>query len=147
MRYTSASPAFVRIKSERCKDIETPSRGRPPVVVDLPVPGKCVVVTLPQESSPVLFPGHTLIILAVCIPTAMAQEILCHQRVRLSYKDAFGYVIPVGTTSLMTWVTDEGMIGTEGFDIDALAVFGVPAAIVGVSEESTPGDPRRPDGR
>jgi len=44
----------------------------------------------------------------------MAQEILCHQRVRLSYKDAFGYVIPVGTTSLMTWVTDEGMIGTEG---------------------------------
>jgi uncharacterized protein YunC (DUF1805 family) len=67
----------------------------------------------------------------------MAQEILCHQRVRLSYKDAFGYVIPVGTTSLMTWVTDEGMIGTEGFDIDALAVFGVPAAIVGVSEEST----------
>jgi len=62
----------------------------------------------------------------------MAQQILCHQRTRLSYKDAFGYVIPVGETSLMTWVTDEGMIG-----IEALAVFGVPAAIVGVSEEST----------
>jgi len=38
----------------------------------------------------------------------MAQQILCHQRTRLSYKDAFGYVIPVGETSLMTWVTDEG---------------------------------------
>lgn len=67
----------------------------------------------------------------------MAQQILCHQRTRLSYKDAFGYVIPVGETSLMTWVTDEGMIGTEGFDIETLANYGVPAAIVGVSEEST----------
>ena len=67
----------------------------------------------------------------------MAQQILCHQRTRLSYKDAYGYVIPVGNTSLMTWVTDEGMIGTEGFDIEALANVGVPAAIVGVSEEST----------
>lgn len=67
----------------------------------------------------------------------MAQQILCHQRTRLSYKDAFGYVIPIGGTSLMAWVTDEGMIGTDGFDIDALANLGVPAAIVGVSEEST----------
>jgi uncharacterized protein YunC (DUF1805 family) len=65
------------------------------------------------------------------------QQILCHQRTRLSYKDAFGYAIPVGETSLMAWVTDEGMIGTEGFDIEALANFGVPAAIVGISEEST----------
>lgn len=67
----------------------------------------------------------------------MAQQILCHQRTRLSYKDAFGYVIPVGDTSLMAWVTDDGMIGTAGFDIEALAVSGIPAAIVGVSEEST----------
>ncbi len=67
----------------------------------------------------------------------MAQQILCHQRARLSYKDAFGYVIPVGKTSLMAWVTDEGLIGTDGFDIEALANSGVPAAIVGVSEEST----------
>ena len=67
----------------------------------------------------------------------MAQQILCHQRTRLSYKDAFGYVIPVGDASLMAWVTDEGMIGTEGFDIETLANSGVPAAIVGVSEESS----------
>ncbi|WP_292729914.1 YunC family protein [Methanoculleus sp.] len=67
----------------------------------------------------------------------MAQQILCHQRTRLSYKDAYGYVIPVGSTSLMAWVTDEGMIGTAGFDIEALANAGVPAAIVGVSEESS----------
>jgi len=67
----------------------------------------------------------------------MAQQILCHQRTRLSYKDAFGYVIPVGDTSLMAWVTDDGMIGTSGFDIEALAVSGIPAVIVGVSEEST----------
>ncbi|KLK88712.1 hypothetical protein SZ63_06935 [Methanoculleus sediminis] len=67
----------------------------------------------------------------------MAQQILCHQRTRLSYKDAFGYVIPVGSASLMAWVTDEGMIGTDGFDIEALANAGVPAAIVGASEEST----------
>jgi len=66
----------------------------------------------------------------------MAQQILCHQRTRLSYKDAFGYVIPVGKTSLMAWVTDEGMIGTDGFDIEALANAGVPAAIGGVSEEA-----------
>ncbi|MDK2990449.1 MAG: hypothetical protein PWR16_1978 [Methanoculleus sp.] len=68
----------------------------------------------------------------------MAEQILCHQRTRLSYKDAYGYVIPIGeSTSLMAWVTDEGMIGTDGFDIEALANAGVPAAIVGVSEEST----------
>jgi uncharacterized protein YunC (DUF1805 family) len=67
----------------------------------------------------------------------MAQQILCHQRTRLSYKDAFGYIIPVGTTSLMVWVTDEGMIATEGFDVEALAIFEIPAAIVGVSEDST----------
>ncbi|WP_292364772.1 MULTISPECIES: YunC family protein [unclassified Methanoculleus] len=68
----------------------------------------------------------------------MAEQILCHQRTRLSYKDAYGYVIPIGeSTSLMAWVTDEGMIGTDGFDIEALANVGVPAAIVGVSEEST----------
>ncbi|MDD2472727.1 MULTISPECIES: YunC family protein [unclassified Methanoculleus] len=67
----------------------------------------------------------------------MAQQILCHQRTRLSYKDAFGYVIPVGSTSLMAWVTDEGMIGTDGFDIEALANNEIPAAIVGVSEDST----------
>jgi len=70
-------------------------------------------------------------------PAAMAQQILCHQRTRLSYKDAFGYVIPIGEASLMAWVTDEGMIGTAGFDIEALTNAGVPAAIVGVSEEST----------
>src|SRR5690606_38557882 len=98
--------------------------------------GESVVVAVSQESSVTPGTGHTLITPG-CIPTAMAQQILCHQRTRLSYKDAFGYVIPVGETSLMTWVTDEGMIGTEGFDIEALAVFGVPAAIVGVSEEST----------
>lgn len=67
----------------------------------------------------------------------MAQQILCHKRTRLSYKDAFGYVIPVGKTSLMTWVTDEGLIATRGFDIEALADHGVSAAIVGVSEESS----------
>ncbi|MDV2481039.1 DUF1805 domain-containing protein [Methanoculleus sp. Wushi-C6] len=64
------------------------------------------------------------------------QQILCHQRTRLSYKDAFGYVIPVGEASLMAWVTDEGMIGTDGFDIEALANVGVPAAIVGASEST-----------
>ncbi len=67
----------------------------------------------------------------------MAQQILCHQRTRLSYKDAYGYVIEVGGTSLMAWVTDEGLIATAGFDIEALANAGIPAAIVGVSEEST----------
>ncbi len=66
----------------------------------------------------------------------MAEQILCHQRTRLSYKDAYGYVIPVGSTSLMAWVTDEGMIGTAGFDIEALANVGVPAAIVGASEST-----------
>ncbi len=71
------------------------------------------------------------------ISAAMAQQILCHQRTRLSYKDAYGYVIPVGGTSLMTWVTDEGLIATAGFDIEALANAGVPAAIVGVSEEES----------
>ena len=71
------------------------------------------------------------------ISAAMAQQILCHQRTRLSYKDAYGYVIPVGGTSLMTWVTDDGLIATAGFDIEALANAGVPAAIVGVSEEES----------
>lgn len=60
----------------------------------------------------------------------MAQQGQMHERVRLVYKDAYGYVIPVGPVHLVVAVTDTGMIGCRAFDIEALENFGIPAAIV-----------------
>ncbi|MDN7024817.1 DUF1805 domain-containing protein [Methanoculleus sp. FWC-SCC1] len=63
----------------------------------------------------------------------MQQEMM-HERIRLQYKDAYGYTIPVGSTVLLAAVTEDGMIGTAGFDIEALENLGIPAAVVHAGE-------------
>ncbi|PKL61337.1 MAG: DUF1805 domain-containing protein [Methanomicrobiales archaeon HGW-Methanomicrobiales-2] len=52
------------------------------------------------------------------------------ETVRLTGKDADGYVIPLGPVNLVAVVTDAGMVGCGAFDVDALEKFGYPAARV-----------------
>ncbi|RXE57424.1 hypothetical protein ABH15_01445 [Methanoculleus taiwanensis] len=59
---------------------------------------------------------------------------MMHERIRLAYKDAYSYVIPIGSVKLMAVVTETGMIGTVGFDIEAIENLGVPAAVVHAGE-------------
>ncbi|WP_243668583.1 YunC family protein [Methanoculleus chikugoensis] len=52
-----------------------------------------------------------------------------HETVRLTGKDADGYVIPLGPVNLVAVVTDAGgMVGCGAFDVDALERFGYPPA-------------------
>ena len=66
----------------------------------------------------------------------MAQQDQVHQRIRLQYKDAYGYIIPVGQVKLVMAVTDDAMVGCRAFDIEALENFGIPAAIVTAEEDT-----------
>ncbi len=56
------------------------------------------------------------------------------QHIRLSYKDAEGFVIPLGTTSLVLAVTDTGLIANDIVDIEALENFDYPAAQIGPAQ-------------
>ena len=60
-----------------------------------------------------------------------------HQKVRLSHKQADGYIIPLGTLNLVTLVTDKGMVGCGAFDVMALDKYNYPAARI----MSATGDP------
>jgi uncharacterized protein YunC (DUF1805 family) len=51
-------------------------------------------------------------------------------KVKLSRKLADGYVIPLGPVSLVSVVTDIGMVGCGAFDVAALNNFNYPAAKV-----------------
>lgn len=51
-------------------------------------------------------------------------------KVKLSRKLADGYVIPLGPVSLVSAVTDIGMVGCGAFDVAALNNFNYPAAKV-----------------
>ena len=55
---------------------------------------------------------------------------MIHEKVRLTNKEADGYVIPLGPVSLVNVVTDIGMVGCGAFDVEALNKFGYPAARV-----------------
>ncbi|MFH1856340.1 MAG: YunC family protein [Candidatus Omnitrophota bacterium] len=55
---------------------------------------------------------------------------MLHQKVKLSNKEADGYVIPIGTLNLVSVVTNVGMVGCGAFDVSALDKFNYPAAIV-----------------
>ncbi|MEN6442336.1 MAG: YunC family protein [Methanoregula sp.] len=50
--------------------------------------------------------------------------------VRLTNKDAKGYVIPLGPANLVAVITDIGMVGCGAFDVAALDSFSFPAAKV-----------------
>jgi len=50
--------------------------------------------------------------------------------VRLSRKNAEGFVIPLGPANLVAIITDIGMIGCGAFDVAALDSFSYPAAKV-----------------
>jgi uncharacterized protein YunC (DUF1805 family) len=53
-----------------------------------------------------------------------------HIKVKLARKQADGYVIPLGPVSLVSVVTDIGMVGCGAFDVAALNNFNYPAAKV-----------------
>ena len=55
---------------------------------------------------------------------------MLHEKVRLTNKQADGYVIPLGPVNLVNVVTDMGMVGCGAFDVAALDHFGYPAARV-----------------
>jgi len=52
------------------------------------------------------------------------------EKVQLKYKQADGYVIPLGPLNLINIVTDVGMAGCGAFDIAALDTFNYPAVCV-----------------
>ena len=51
-------------------------------------------------------------------------------KLKLSKKEADGYIIPLGKLNLVNAVTDVGMVGCGAFDLVALNSFGYPAAKV-----------------
>ena len=55
---------------------------------------------------------------------------MIHAKVKLSKKEADGYIIPLGKLNLVNAVTDVGMVGCGAFDVVALNNFGYPAAKV-----------------
>ena len=57
-------------------------------------------------------------------------ENMIHTKVKLSKKEADGYIIPLGKLNLVNAVTDVGMVGCGAFDVAALNNFGYPAAKV-----------------
>jgi uncharacterized protein YunC (DUF1805 family) len=55
---------------------------------------------------------------------------MVNEKVQLTFKQAEGYVIPLGAINLVMVITDVGMVGCGAFDVDALDGFGYPAARV-----------------
>lgn len=55
---------------------------------------------------------------------------MVHKKVKLTKKEADGYVIPLGAINLVFVVTDKGMVGCGAFDVAALNNFSYPAARV-----------------
>lgn len=55
---------------------------------------------------------------------------MVQKKVKLTNKQADGYVIPLGQINLVFVVTDEGMVGCGAFDVAALNNFNYPAAKV-----------------
>jgi uncharacterized protein YunC (DUF1805 family) len=60
----------------------------------------------------------------------MRRESVVREKVQLTFKQADGYVIPLGALNLVLVVTDVGMVGCGAFDVDALDGFEFPAARV-----------------
>jgi uncharacterized protein YunC (DUF1805 family) len=62
---------------------------------------------------------------------------MVHEKVRLSDKQAEGYVVPLGNVNLVFVVTDVGMVGCGAFDVAALDNFDYPAARVRATRGSS----------
>jgi uncharacterized protein YunC (DUF1805 family) len=62
---------------------------------------------------------------------------MIHAKVKLSKKEADGYVIPLGKVNLVNVVTDVGMVGCGASDVAALNNFGYPAAKVRPAQGNT----------
>jgi uncharacterized protein YunC (DUF1805 family) len=62
---------------------------------------------------------------------------MIHKKVKLTKKQADGYVIPLGKVNLVNVATDVGMVGCGAFDVAALNNFGYPAAKVKPSRGSS----------
>jgi uncharacterized protein YunC (DUF1805 family) len=55
---------------------------------------------------------------------------MVHEKVRLTHKEADGYVVPLGPVNLVMIITDTGMLGCGAFDVAALEKYDYPAARV-----------------
>ena len=55
---------------------------------------------------------------------------MIHEKVRLTHKEADGYVVPLGPVNLVMIITDTGMLGCGAFDVAALDRYDYPAARV-----------------
>jgi uncharacterized protein YunC (DUF1805 family) len=55
---------------------------------------------------------------------------MVQEKVKLTNKQADGYVIPLGPLNLVFVVTDKGLVGCGAFDVAALNTFSYPAARV-----------------
>jgi uncharacterized protein YunC (DUF1805 family) len=55
---------------------------------------------------------------------------MVYEKVRLTHKEADGYVVPLGPVNLVMIITDTGMLGCGAFDVAALDRYDYPAARV-----------------
>lgn len=55
---------------------------------------------------------------------------MVHQKIKLTGKEADGYVVPLGNINIICVVTDKGMLGCGAFDVKALEKHNIPAATV-----------------
>lgn len=62
---------------------------------------------------------------------------MIHTKIKLTRKQAEGYIIPLGKINLVSIVTDVGMIGCGAYDVSALNNFGYPAARIKPSKGSS----------
>jgi uncharacterized protein YunC (DUF1805 family) len=53
-----------------------------------------------------------------------------HKKVSLKYKEADGYIVPLGPVNLVMIITDIGILGCGAFDVAALEKYDYPAARV-----------------
>ncbi len=69
--------------------------------------------------------------------TGAAEGKFIHQGVKLTNKDADGYVIPIGKANIVCVITDTGMAGCGAFDVLALDSFTYPAVKIKSSTGNT----------
>jgi uncharacterized protein YunC (DUF1805 family) len=53
-----------------------------------------------------------------------------HKRIRLTNKEADGYIVPLGPVNLVMIITDIGILGCGAFDVAALDRYDYPAVRV-----------------
>lgn len=55
---------------------------------------------------------------------------MVHQKIKLTGKEADGYIVPLAGINIICVITDKGMLGCGAFDVKALERHNIPAATV-----------------